>query len=183
VETQAGDIAAYIPTNVISITDGQIFLETDLFNGGQRPAMNPGVSVSRVGGDAQVKAMKQSAGFLRLELAQYRELSAFSQFASDLDATTRRQLERGQRLMRVMKQNVHEPLPVVKQVAIIYAGVNGYLDDVPANRIQDFEARLFEALDSRHAETVALFNRKGALDPDVKAGLERAIKDAKGLTA
>jgi F-type H+-transporting ATPase subunit alpha len=181
VETQAGDIAAYIPTNVISITDGQIFLENDLFNAGQRPAMNPGVSVSRVGGDAQVKAMKQTAGFLRLELAQYRELSAFSQFASDLDAATRRQLERGQRLMQVMKQNVHEPLPVVKQVAIVYAGVNGFLDDVPADGIGDFEARLFETMDARHADVIALFNRKKAMDPDVKAGLERAIKDAKGL--
>ena len=117
VETQANDISAYIPTNVISITDGQIFLETDLFNAGQRPAMNPGISVSRVGGDAQIKAMKQTAGSLRLELAQYRELAAFSQFASDLDAATRKQLDRGARLMEVMKQGVHEPLPVAKQVA------------------------------------------------------------------
>jgi F-type H+-transporting ATPase subunit alpha len=134
-------VSAYIPTNVISITDGQIFLESDLFNAGQRPAINAGLSVSRVGGDAQVKAMKQTAGSLRLDLAQYRELAAFSQFASDLDAATRSQLERGQRLMEVMKQGVH-PLTVAKQIIIIFAGTNGYLDDIPVNKVRDFEAEL-----------------------------------------
>ena len=124
IETQAGDVSAYIPTNVISITDGQIFLETDLFNSGQRPAINPGLSVSRVGGDAQIKAMKQTAGTLRLDLAQYRELEAFSQFASDLDQATRHQLERGQRLMEVIKQGIYVPIPVAKQVGIIYAGTS-----------------------------------------------------------
>src|SRR6185295_11241060 len=143
IETQAGDVTAYIPTNVISITDGQIFLETDLFNAGQRPAINPGISVSRVGGDAQIKAMKQTAGTLRLDLAQYRELAAFSQFASDLDEATRKQLERGQRLMQVIKQGIHEPLPVAKQIVLIYAGVNGYLDDVPVKKVKDFELQLF----------------------------------------
>ena len=125
IETQASDVSAYIPTNVISITDGQIFLESDLFYAGQRPAINPGISVSRVGGDAQIKAMKQTAGTLRLDLAQYRELAAFSQFASDLDAATRQQLERGQRLMQVIKQGVNVPQSVAKQVAIIYAGTKG----------------------------------------------------------
>jgi len=168
IETQANDVSAYIPTNVISITDGQIFLESDLFNAGQRPAMNAGLSVSRVGGDAQVKGMKQTAGSLRLELAQYRELAAFSQFASDLDAATRKQLERGKRLMELMKQNVHEPLPIAKQVIAIFAGTNGFLDDIPANKIKVFEARLHEALDASGASVVKLFNEKKTITDDVK---------------
>ena len=138
VETQASDISAYIPTNVISITDGQIFLETDAFNAGQRPAINPGISVSRVGGDAQLKGMKQTAGSLRLELAQYRELAGFSQFASDLDAATRKQLDRGRRLMELMKQGVHATIPVAKQVAVIYAGTQGYLDSIPTSKVRTF---------------------------------------------
>jgi F-type H+-transporting ATPase subunit alpha len=179
VETQANDISAYIPTNVISITDGQIFLETDLFNSGQRPAMNPGISVSRVGGDAQIKAMKQTAGTLRMELAQYRELVAFSQFASDLDAVTRKQLDRGSRLMQVMKQGVNDPLSAVKQVAIIFAGVNGYLDDLPAGKVGQFEAQLNLALDSNYTGFVKLFNERKALTDDVKTGLRELLAEFK----
>ena len=179
IETQANDVSAYIPTNVISITDGQIFLESDLFNAGQRPAMNAGLSVSRVGGDAQVKAMKQVAGSLRLELAQYRELAAFAQFASDLDATTRKQLDRGQRLMQVMRQGVNVPQPVAKQVAIIFAGTNGYLDDVPANHVLDFEKKFFEAIDSIGANYVKLFNEKKAMTDDVKAALTTVLTEFK----
>ena len=160
IETQANDVSAYIPTNVISITDGQIFLESDLFNSGQRPAINPGISVSRVGGDAQIKAMKQTAGSLRLDLARYRELAAFSQFASDLDAGTRQRLERGQRLMEVIKQGIQEPLSVVKQIVIIYAGVNGHLDDVPVDQVRDFEAQLHDALDSTYSDGRGPYTRR-----------------------
>jgi len=179
VETQAGDVTAYIPTNVISITDGQIFLETDLFYSGQRPAINPGLSVSRVGGDAQIKAMKQTAGTLRLDLAQYRELSAFAQFASDLDAASRKQLDRGQRLMQVIKQGIREPLPVVKQIAIIFAGVNGYLDDLPADKVKDFESSLFEALDSSYVDFVKKFNDTGVLTDEIRAGLSDLLTEFK----
>ena len=179
IETQANDVSAYIPTNVISITDGQIFLESDLFNAGQRPAMNAGLSVSRVGGDAQVKGMKQTAGSLRLELAQYRELAAFSQFASDLDPATRKQLERGQRLMEIMKQGVHETLPVAKQVAIIFAGTNGFLDDVPVNKVRAFELELHQALDSTLASWVRLFNEKKVMSEDVKKALVDALTEFK----
>ncbi len=179
IETQAGDVSAYIPTNVISITDGQIFLESDLFYSGQRPAINPGLSVSRVGGDAQTKAMKKTAGSLRLDLAQYRELAAFSQFASDLDIATRRQLERGQRLMQIIKQGVHEPLSMTKQVAIIYAGVNGFLDEIPVNRVRDFEAHLNDLLDSTFAEFSRLLSKKKELDDEVKPELEKVLNEAK----
>ncbi len=179
IETQAGDVSAYIPTNVISITDGQIFLETDLFNAGQRPAINPGISVSRVGGDAQVKAMKQTAGSLRLELAQYRELAAFSQFASDLDVATRKQLDRGKRLMEIIKQGIHVPLPVVKQVSIIFAGVNGYLDDLPANRVRDFEEYLYMQIDTKYGDYVQLFNKNLAMTDDVKASLKKILDETK----
>ena len=179
IETQAGDISAYIPTNVISITDGQIFLEADLFNSGIRPAINVGNSVSRVGGSAQVKAMKQTAGSLRLDLAQYRELAAFSQFASDLEESTRRQLERGRRLMEVIKQGVHVPLDVVKQIVIIFAGVNGYLDDVPVGRVRDFEADLNEALDSKYADFVHLLRKEKAINDEVKPKLKALIDDFK----
>ncbi|MCA9408905.1 MAG: F0F1 ATP synthase subunit alpha, partial [Candidatus Omnitrophica bacterium] len=180
IETQAGDVSAYIPTNVISITDGQIFLESDLFNSGQRPAINPGISVSRVGGDAQIKAMKQTAGTLRLDLAQFRELEAFSQFASDLDAATRHQLERGQRLMEIIKQGIYSPLSVVKQVSIIYAGVNGYLDDIPVNKVKDFEAKLFDALDSMYTDFVKLFEKEKALNDEVKKSLQELLTEFKG---
>ena len=179
VETQANDISSYIPTNVVSITDGQIFLESDAFNSGQRPAVNPGISVSRVGGDAQLKAMKQTAGSLRLELAQYRELAGFSQFASDLDTATRRQLERGQRLMRMIRQGVHEPLPVAKQVAIIYAGTNGHLDDIPIAEVLPFEARLNDEIDRKGADYIRLFNEKKAMTDEVKAALEQVLKAVK----
>jgi len=183
VETQANDIAAYVPTNVISITDGQIFLETDLFNAGQRPAMNPGISVSRVGGDAQVKIVKQVAGTLRLEMAQYRELANFSQFASDLDPATRKQLDRGQRLMEVMKQPAHKPLSVAKQVAIIYAGVKGHLDGIPVAGVPAFEARLFEALDGPHAAVARLLEERKVLDDDVGKALEELLKKTKEASA
>ena len=179
IETQAGDVSAYIPTNVISITDGQIFLETDLFNAGQRPAINPGISVSRVGGDAQIKAMKKTAGSLRLDLAQYRELAAFSQFASDLDAATRKQLDRGKRLMEIIKQGVHVPLSVAKQVAIIYAGVNGHLDDLPVSKVLEFEKSLYEALDGRYQEYVQLFNKKLEMTDDIKESLNKIIAEVK----
>jgi len=179
IETQAGDVSAYIPTNVISITDGQIYLETDLFNSGQRPAINPGLSVSRVGGDAQSKAMKKAAGTLRLDLAQYRELEAFSQFASDLDTATRNQLERGQRLMQVIKQGIHMPLPVAKQVGIIYAGVNGYLDDIPIAQILKFEKDLFDAFDSHYTDFVKLFDKELALTDEVKSKLNTLLEEFK----
>jgi len=179
IETQANDVSAYIPTNVISITDGQIFLESDLFNSGQRPAINPGISVSRVGGDAQIKAMKQTAGSLRLDLAQFRELAAFSQFASDLDVATRNQLERGQRLMEVIKQGIRDPLPVVKQVVIIYAGVNGYLDDIPVPQVTSFESQLFDALDSTYADFVKKFNEVNEINDEIKGQLETLIVEFK----
>ncbi|MGZ0051738.1 F0F1 ATP synthase subunit alpha [Brevibacillus gelatini] len=148
IETQAGDISAYIPTNVISITDGQIFLETDLFNAGQRPAVNTGLSVSRVGGSAQIKAMKKVAGPLKLELAQYRELAAFAQFGSDLDKATQARLTRGERLMEIMKQGQFDPMPVEKQVASIYSATRGYLDDIPVADVRRFEKELLSFLDS-----------------------------------
>lgn len=179
IETQGGDVSAYIPTNVISITDGQIFLESDLFNAGQRPAINAGISVSRVGGDAQIKAMKKVAGTLRLDLAQYRELAAFSQFASDLDAATRRQLERGQRLMQVIKQGVNAPLDVVKQIVIIYAGTRGHLDDIPVDRVREFEAKLNDALDSSYADFVKLVRKEMALTDEVEEALKNLIADFK----
>jgi F-type H+-transporting ATPase subunit alpha len=183
VETQEGDVSAYIPTNVISITDGQIFLETSLFVSGQRPAINAGLSVSRVGGDAQVKAMKQTAGSLRLDLAQYRELAAFSQFASDLDAATRHQLDRGERLMQVCKQGIQATLSVAQQVAIIYAGTNGFLDEIAPDDIPEFEKQLFEALDSRYAEWVRLFEGELQMSDEVKSGLENLLNEFKGIFA
>jgi F-type H+-transporting ATPase subunit alpha len=179
IETQANDVSAYIPTNVISITDGQIFLESDLFNSGQRPAINAGLSVSRVGGDAQIKAMKQTAGSLRLDLAQYRELAAFSQFASDLDAATRQLLERGERLMEVIKQGVNVPMPVAKQIVIIYAGVNGFLDEIPVEKVLDFQAQLDEALDSSYMDVIRLLDDRGEIDDEIKQALERILNDFK----
>jgi F-type H+-transporting ATPase subunit alpha len=152
IETQAGDVSAYIPTNVISITDGQIFLEADLFYAGQRPAVNAGISVSRVGGSAQIKAMRQVAGRLRLDLAQYRELEGFAQFGSDLDAATQKQLARGQRIVEVLKQPQYAPMPVEHQVMIIYAVTNGYLDDVPVDQIRKWEHGFHEFMRQRRAE-------------------------------
>jgi len=177
IETQAGDVAAYIPTNVISITDGQIFLESDLFNAGQRPAINPGISVSRVGGDAQIKAMKQTAGTLRLDLAQYRELEAFAQFASDLDKATRKQLARGQRLMEVIKQDVHKPLPVEKQIVLIFAGVNGYLDNIPVSEVRHFEEKLHDALDASYVDFARLLHREKELTEEIKRELDTILTD------
>jgi F-type H+/Na+-transporting ATPase subunit alpha len=179
IETQAGDVSAYIPTNVISITDGQIFLDSDMFASGQRPAINAGLSVSRVGGDAQVKAMKQTAGSLRLDLAQYRELAAFSQFASDLDPATRKQLDRGKRLMEIIKQGIRVPLPVVKQVAVIYAGTKGYLDEVPVNKVKAFEEYLNTQLDTKYGDFVQLFNKTLAMTDEVKAALDKVLTEVK----
>jgi F-type H+-transporting ATPase subunit alpha len=176
IETQAGDLSAYIPTNVISITDGQIFLESDLFNQGVRPAINVGNSVSRVGGSAQIKAMRQVAGTLRLDLAQYRELAAFAQFGSDLDKSTQAQLTRGARLVEILKQGQYAPLSVERQVAIIFAGTNGYLDNIAVSDIRAFEAELNSYLDSRAPEVLKGIAEKKQLDDQVKAALNEAVK-------
>src|SRR5437762_2498088 len=175
IETQAGDVSAYIPTNVISITDGQIFLESDLFYSGVRPAVNVGISVSRVGGNAQVKAMKKVAGPLRLELAQYREMAAFAQFGSDLDAATKRQLDRGQRLVEVMKQGQYAPQPVEKQIVIIYAATNGHLDGLPVAAIQRYERELYAFLEAKHGAVLTLLRAKKELTDDVRAKIDAAL--------
>jgi F-type H+-transporting ATPase subunit alpha len=177
IETQAGDVSAYIPTNVISITDGQIFLESDLFYSGVRPAVNVGISVSRVGGNAQVKAMKKVAGPLRLELAQYREKAAFAQFGSDLDPATQRQLERGQRLVEVMKQGQFVPLPFEKQIAIIYAATSGRLDSLPVAAIQRYERELYSFLEAKHAQVLKLLREKRELTDDVVGKLDAALDE------
>jgi F-type H+-transporting ATPase subunit alpha len=179
IETQAGDVSAYIPTNVISITDGQIFLETDLFYSGVRPAVNPGISVSRVGGSAQVKAMRQVAGTLRLDLAQYRELAAFAQFGSDLDAATQRQLARGSRMVEVLKQKQYEPLPVEKQVLIIYAATNGFLDDLPESAISHFEHELFAYVEGKHHSLLKDIASQRELSDDLKRRITSAIEEFK----
>src|SRR6184192_2275127 len=176
IETQAGDVSAYIPTNVISITDGQIFLESDLFYSGVRPAVNVGISVSRVGGAAQVKAMKKVAGPLRLELAQYREMAAFAQFGSDLDAATRRQLDRGERLVEVMKQGQFAPLAVEKQIAIIYAATHGHVDALPVDAVQRFERELYAFLEAKHAALLKEIMEKKVLDDGMKREMEQLIK-------
>src|SRR5438094_5338764 len=177
IETQAGDLSAYIPTNVISITDGQIFLEADLFNQGVRPAINVGNSVSRVGGSAQIKAMRQVAGTLRLDLAQYRELAAFAQFGSDLDKATQAQLNRGARLVEILKQPQYQPLPVEKQVAIIFAGTNGYLDPISVSDIRAYEQELYRFLESRYSGVLTGIASKKQLDDALKGELERALKE------
>jgi F-type H+-transporting ATPase subunit alpha len=177
IETQAGDLSAYIPTNVISITDGQIFLETDLFHQGVRPAINVGNSVSRVGGSAQVKAMRQVAGTLRLELAQYRELAAFAQFGSDLDKATQAQLNRGQRLVEVLKQPQYQPLPVEKQVLIIYAGSNGFLDAVPVPEVRAYEQELYRFIETRHPGVLRGMAEKKQLDDDLKSQINAALQE------
>ncbi len=181
IETQAGDVSAYIPTNVISITDGQIFLTTDLFYSNIRPAVDAGISVSRVGGNAQVKAMRQVAGPLRLSLAQYRELEAFAQFGSDLDVATQRQLARGARLVEVLKQPQYQPVPVEKQVAIIYAVTNGYLDDVQVGHIRQWERDFLEYLEASHPAVLADIRTKKALDDDLTGRLKVAISNFKPL--
>src|SRR5215831_14101599 len=177
IETQAGDLSAYIPTNVISITDGQIFLEADLFHQGVRPAINVGNSVSRVGGSAQIKAMRQVAGTLRLDLAQYRELAAFAQFGSDLDKATQAQLTRGARLVEVLKQPQYEPLPVERQVVLIYAGTNGYLDNVALRDVRAYETELYKFIDARHSQLFKDIVAKKQLDDQTKAALDSAVKE------
>ena len=180
IETQAGDLSAYIPTNVISITDGQIYLETDLFNAGIRPALNVGLSVSRVGSAAQTKAMKQVAGRLRLDLAQYRELAAFAQFGtSELDKATRAQLERGQRITEVLKQTQYAPMSVEKQVMILYAAINGYLDDVPGDKVGAFEANLHRFMEANHPEICKKIAKQKELTPEIEEKLKAAISEFK----
>jgi F-type H+-transporting ATPase subunit alpha len=179
IETQAGDVSAYIPTNVISITDGQIFLETDLFNSGVRPAVNVGISVSRVGGSAQIKAMRQVAGSMKLELAQYRELAAFAQFGSDLDKATQNQLNRGQRLVEVLKQKQFSPLPFSKQILIIFAGTNGFLDDLPVSDVRDFEAELYKYVDATNPGLLRSIMEKKVLDDGLKAEMSKVVKECK----
>jgi F-type H+-transporting ATPase subunit alpha len=179
IETKGGDVAAYIPTNVISITDGQIFLETNLFNKGIRPAINVGLSVSRVGGAAQIKAMKQVAGNLRLDLAQYRELEAFAQFASDLDEASRKQLERGERLVEILKQPAYSPLPVEKQVVIIYAGTRGYLDDINPKSIRKFEDELYPFIETKYPQIFESIRTKKKLDDETEAQLKKALEEFK----
>lgn len=179
IETQAGDVSAYIPTNVISITDGQIFLETDLFNSGIRPAINVGLSVSRVGGAAQIKATKQVSGTLRLDLAQYRELQAFAQFASDLDEASRKQLERGQRMVELLKQPPYSPLSVEKQVVLIFAGTKGFLDDITVSRIKEFEDGIYPFIEAKHPDIFEQIRSKKALDSDLEEKLAKAINEFK----
>jgi F-type H+/Na+-transporting ATPase subunit alpha len=179
IETQAGDVSAYIPTNVISITDGQIYLESDLFNSGVRPAVNTGLSVSRVGGNAQIKAMRQVAGSLRLDMAQFRDLAAFAQFGSDLDKATLAQLNRGQRLTEVLKQDQYVPLPVEKQIAIIFAGTNGLLDDLEVADIRPFEQSLYRFLESTQSALLPKIRDRKAIDDEIRGELQRAIKEAK----
>jgi F-type H+-transporting ATPase subunit alpha len=175
IETQAGDVSAYIPTNVISITDGQIFLETDLFYSGVRPAVNVGLSVSRVGGSAQIKGMKQVAGSLRLDLAQYREMAAFAQFGTDLDKATQAQLARGSRLVEILKQPQYQPVPVEKQVLIVYAATNGFVDQFPETTLRKFENDLFSYFESKHPDLLDEMRQKGALTSEIERNLSKAI--------
>jgi len=179
IETQAGDVSAYIPTNVISITDGQIFLETDLFNSGIRPAINVGLSVSRVGGAAQIKAMKQVSGTLRLDLAAFRELQAFAQFASDLDESSRKQLERGQRMVELLKQPPYSPIPVEKQVVALYAGTRGYLDDIPVEAVTKFEKELYVFMDAKYPQILEAIRTTKKIDDSLEEELKAALEDFK----
>jgi F-type H+-transporting ATPase subunit alpha len=179
IETQAGDISAYIPTNVISITDGQIFLEADLFNSGFRPAINVGNSVSRVGGSAQIKAMKQVAGTLRLDLAQFRELQAFAQFGSDLDKATQAQLARGQRLTEILKQPQYQPMDIEKQVLVIWAATNGYTDDIAVDDVRRFETSLLKFVESSHPGLLSDIKEQKSITEDIKAGLRQVLDDFK----
>ncbi len=181
IETQAGDVSAYIPTNVISITDGQIFLESDLFYSGVRPAINVGISVSRVGGNAQIKGMKQVAGTLRLDLAQYREMAAFAQFGSDLDQATQRQLNRGARLVELLKQGQYEPIPVEKQILIIFAGTNGFVDYLPVTALKKYEQELFSFVESKHEDLLADILKKRELDDDLRERISKTLEEFKGV--
>ena len=175
IETQAGDVSAYIPTNVISITDGQIYLEPNLFNAGVRPAINVGISVSRVGGNAQIKAMKKVAGTLRLDLAQYRELEAFAKFGSDLDKATQQQLRRGQRLVELLKQGQYQPMPVEEQVVSIYAGTNGYLDQIPIEHVRRYESELLDFLRLRHKPLLDRIAGEMVLSDEIVASLKEIL--------
>ncbi|HET8626663.1 MAG TPA: F0F1 ATP synthase subunit alpha [Thermomicrobiales bacterium] len=179
IETQANDVSAYIPTNVISITDGQIYLETDLFNAGIRPAINTGLSVSRVGGDAQIKAMKTVSGRMKLDMSQFRELAAFAQFGSDLDAATRAQLDRGLRVQEILKQPQYQPMPVEQQVAIIYAVNNGYLDDVPVERVREFQDGFLDFMNVTHADVLNGIREQKVLSPELTGALNNALTDYK----
>ena len=184
IETQEGDVSAYIPTNVISITDGQIYLEKNLFNSGVRPAIDVGISVSRVGGNAQIKAMKGVAGTLRLDLAQYRELEAFAKFGSDLDKNTQAQLTRGERMVEILKQGQYVPMPVEKQIAIIYAASKGYLDSIPAEKVADFESNLFDYLEANNSDNLKAIVKEGSISDELGASLEKAISAfAKGFNS
>jgi F-type H+-transporting ATPase subunit alpha len=183
IETQAGDVSAYIPTNVISITDGQIYLETDLFNSGVRPAVNVGLSVSRVGGSAQIKAMRQVAGPLRLELAQYREKAAFAQFGSDLDPATQKQLARGARLVEILKQGQYVPMPVERQVLIIYAATHGYLDKQPVDKLKDYEVQLNSFIDKKYPQIFTEIVKSGKIDDALGATVQAAMKEFEGTFA
>ncbi len=180
IETQAGDVSAYIPTNVISITDGQIFLKSELFNAGVMPAVNPGISVSRVGGDAQIKAMKKVAGSLKLLYSQYRELQSFAQFGSDLDADTKERLALGERIVAVLKQKNNAPVEVAHQVCIIYAVTKGYLKELPVEKIPEFEARLFEFMDNRHEDILTAIRSTGKLEPQTEEALQAALTELMG---
>ena len=177
IETQAGDVSAYIPTNVISITDGQIFLESELFNAGIKPAVNPGISVSRVGGDAQIKAMKKVSGSLKLLYSQYRELQSFAQFGSDLDADTKARLAQGERIVAVLKQSNNAPVEVAHQVCILYAVTHGYLKDISVDKIPEFELRLYEFMDNRHGDILTAIRASGKLESDTEEALKAALSE------
>jgi F-type H+-transporting ATPase subunit alpha len=177
IETQAGDVSAYIPTNVISITDGQIFLESELFNAGIMPAVNPGISVSRVGGDAQIKAMKKVSGSLKLLYSQYRELQSFAQFGSDLDADTKSRLALGERIVSVLKQSNNAPVEVAHQVCILYAVTHGFLKDIDVAKVPEFEARLYEFMDNRHEDVLSAIRTTGKLEKDTEDALSAALTE------
>jgi F-type H+/Na+-transporting ATPase subunit alpha len=181
IETQAGDVSAYIPTNVISITDGQVYLEPSLFFSGVRPAINVGLSVSRVGGAAQTKAMKQVAGTLRLDMAQFRELEAFAQFGSDLDKSTLQQLKRGQRLVEVLKQPQYQPMSAEKEVSILFAAANGYLDEWPEDAVGDYEKQMLEFLESKYSDILGEIKEKGILSDELQEKLKKALDEFKGM--
>jgi F-type H+-transporting ATPase subunit alpha len=180
IETQEGDVSAYIPTNVISITDGQIYLESELFYSGVRPAINVGLSVSRVGGNAQIKAMKQVAGTLRLDLAQYREMAAFAQFGSDLDKATQAQLARGSRLVEILKQPQYRPLPVEKQILIIFAGTNGFLEMYPESVLQRYEAELYEFVEKQYPAVLKEIREKRTIDAELEKKVKALLEEFKG---
>jgi len=179
IETQAGDVSAYIPTNVISITDGQVYLEPNLFNAGIRPAINVGLSVSRVGGAAQIKAMKQVAGTMRLDMAQYRELAAFAQFGSDLDKATQAKLNRGARLVELLKQPQYKPMPVQEQVSSMYAATRGFMDEVPVDKVRVFETQFLEFMRNSKPDVLASIKEKAKLDDDIEGKLKSAIAEFK----